>query len=66
MTISEKLYAYYLKKLAALKAENEKHDFSPEGEAAYDVAFAECKQAYHLLCDHDARLRADGMKAVYG
>lgn len=51
MNLFDQLYANWLKKLQALKAESAKHDFSAEGEARYEIAFAEAKQAYHLLCD---------------
>lgn len=50
-----KLYINWLEKLAALHEESEKHNFTPEGEAAYEIAFQQAKQAYHLLCEHDAQ-----------
>lgn len=65
MSIHELLYANWLKRLAALKAEAAKHDWSQTGQAAYDVAFAEAKQAYNLLADEELRLYDAGMKAVY-
>lgn len=51
MSTFERLYANWQAKLAALKVENDKHDYSPDGEAAYELAFRAAKQAYHLLCD---------------
>lgn len=51
MSTWQKLYANWVQKLAALRDENAKHDFTPEGEAAYDVAYIEAKQAYALLCE---------------
>lgn len=66
MTTAQKLYDNWLCKLAALKAEAAKHDFSPEGEAAYYIAFMNAKQAYELLCTHEGNLYDQAMKAVYG
>jgi hypothetical protein len=66
MTIAQKLYDNWLCKLAALKAVNEQHDYSPEGQAAYYIAFMEAKQAYELLYTHEAAAFDKGMQAVYG
>lgn len=66
MSIQDLLYIYWLKRLAALRTEAAKHDFSPEGEAAYYIAFMEAKQAYQLLHTTETKQYDDGMKAVYG
>lgn len=59
------LYANWLKKLSALKDENAKHDFTEKGEARYNIAFAEAKQAYYLLCDTDEQLYDSDLAKVY-
>lgn len=64
MTTWLKLYENWTDKLAALEAEYQKHDLSPEGESAYEIAFAEAKQAYDLLCMEDARRIDEQLKAV--
>jgi len=64
MSIQDLLYIYWLKRLAALRAEAAKHDFSPEGEAAYYVAFMEAKQAYALLHTTETKAAADEIEAV--
>lgn len=66
MSQFDQLYSNWLRKLAALKVEANKHYFSPEGEAAYYIAFMEAKQAYELLHTTEIKTYDDGMKAVYG
>lgn len=58
------LYGRYIVKLAALKAENAKHDFTPDGNNSYHRALVECKQAYFALADEDQRLYEAGQKSV--
>lgn len=60
----EKLYANWLEKLAALKAENAKVDFSPEGDAAFDIALVASKQAYYLFCEADTQRNEEALKNV--
>lgn len=60
----EKLHANWLEKLALLKAENAKIDLSPEGDAAFDIALAEAKQAYFLFCEADAQRNEEALKNV--
>lgn len=59
------LYSRYIVKLAKLKAENAKHDFSPDGNNRYHQALVECKQAYHAVADEDQRLYEAGQRSVY-
>lgn len=65
-SIQNLLYANWLKRLKALREEAAKHDFSPEGEAAYTITLMEAKQAYNLLHTTETKQYDDGMKAVYG
>ena len=60
-----RLYGTYLLKLAALRDENAKHDFSPEGNNRYCQALVECKQAYRAVADEDQRLYDVAQKVVY-
>lgn len=59
------LYACYCLKLAALKAENAKHDFTPDGNNRYHQALVSCKQAYHAVADEDQRLYNAAQRAVF-
>lgn len=54
--IQNLLYQNWLRRLAVLKAENAKQDWTLEGQARHDLAYAEAKQAYWLLCDDDPDL----------
>lgn len=67
-TLSDKqlqLYGVYLVKLAALRDENAKHDFTPDGNNRYHRALTECKQAYLAVADEDQRLYDASQKTVY-
>ena len=59
------LYGRYIVKLAALKAENAKHDFSADGNNRYHQALVECKQAYRVLADEEQRLYDAGQRSVF-
>lgn len=67
-TLSDKqlqLYGTYLLKLAALRDENARHDFTPDGNNRYHRALTECKQAYHAVADEDQRLYDAAQKVVF-
>lgn len=63
--IQKMLYDNWLRRLAALKAEAVLHDWSREGQARYDRAYLEAKQAYDLLWDEELKLYNAGNQQVF-